>query len=203
MNISLKWVSLLSGSILLCASAVSADIEVDAGVQAVMEAQAEVKPTSYELSKLAIDLVDESAARKNYVTDPSKPVYFAKGSASRNVSPTNPNFLNIRELIATEAILRAKTDLIISRMATASASEFIALAGPSIQAQLAQASSQQKAAQEQLDRQLESLKAEAATLAEGLDAALAAEAKGITWDDRGKRLLDSIIKKLDETYDSK
>ncbi|HAY45111.1 MAG TPA: hypothetical protein DCY55_02385, partial [Gammaproteobacteria bacterium] len=68
MNISLKWVSLLSGSILLCASAVSADIEVDAGVQAVMEAQAEVKPTSYELSKLAIDLVDESAARKNYVT---------------------------------------------------------------------------------------------------------------------------------------
>ena len=203
MNMSLKWVSLFSGSILLCVSAVSADIEVDAGVQAVMEAQAEVKPTSYELSKLAIDLVDESAARKNYVTDPAKPVYFAKGSASRNVSPTNPNFLNIRELIATEAILRAKTDLIISRMATASASEFIALAGPSIQAQLAQASSQQKAAQEQLDRQLESLKAEAATLAEGLDAALAAEAKGITWDDRGKRLLDSIIKKLDETYDSK
>jgi hypothetical protein len=204
MNVSLQWVSLFSGSILLCASAVSAGIEVDAdaGVQAVMEAQEEVKPTTYEPSKLAIDLVDESAARKNYVTDPAKPVYFAKGSASRNVSPTNPNFLNIRELIATEAILRAKTDLIISRMATASASEFIALAGPSIQAQLDQASSQQKAAQEQLDRQLVSLKAEAGALAEGLDAALAAEAKGITWDDRGKRLLDAIIKKLDETYDS-
>ena len=201
MDVLLKSARFFVGSILLLSFSASGGIQIDAGVQAVVEAQEEVKPINYVASKLAIDVVDERAAAKNYVTDPAKPVYFAKGIAARNVSPTNPNFLNIRELIATEAILRAKTDLIISRMASASASEFVELAGASIQAQLDQAVIQQRAAQEQLERQLSSLQAETSILAEGLDSALAAEAKGITWNDQGQRLLNAIIKRLDEKYD--
>ncbi len=201
MSVLLKSARFFVGSILLLSFSASGGIQIDAGVQAVVEAQEEVKPINYVASKLAIDVVDERAAAKNYVTDPAKPVYFAKGIAARNVSPTNPNFLNIRELITTEAILRAKTDLIISRMASASASEFVELAGASIQAQLDQAVTQQRAAQEQLERQLSSLQAETSILAEGLDSALAAEAKGITWNDQGQRLLNAIIKRLDEKYD--
>jgi hypothetical protein len=178
------------------------EIEVDPGYEAVMEVQQAAGSAKFDVDKGAIDLVDEFADAKGYVTDPEKPVYFARMEASRNVSLSDPNFLKIRELIATEAILAAKADIIVSRMTTASAEEWMELAGPSIQAQLDAVVAEQKSAQVKLDAELESLQKEASTLIEGLDDALAQEAKGITWNDRGKRLLDAIIQKLDDSYDS-
>lgn len=178
------------------------EIEVDPGYEAVMEVQQAAGSAKFDVDKGAIDLVDEFADAKGYVTDPEKPVYFARMEASRNVSLSDPNFLKIRELIATEAILAAKADIIVSRMTTASAEEWMELAGPSIQAQLDAVVAEQKSAQVKLDVELESLQKEASTLIEGLDDALAQEAKGITWNDRGKRLLDAIIQKLDDSYDS-
>lgn len=178
------------------------EIEVDPGYEAVMEVQQAVGSAKFDVEKGAIDLVDEFADAKGYVTDPEKPVYFARMEASRNVSLTDPNFLKIREQIATEAILAAKGDIIVSRMTTASAEEWMELAGPSIQAQLDAVVAEQKNAQLKLDAQLENLQKEASTLIEGLDDALAEEAKGITWNDRGKALLDAIIQKLDDNYDS-
>ena len=79
MDVLLKSARFFVGSILLLSFSASGGIQIDAGVQAVVEAQEEVKPINYGASKTAKDVVDERAAAKNYVTDPAKPVYFAKG----------------------------------------------------------------------------------------------------------------------------
>ena len=202
MSVSARFANVFFGSLLLLSFNLNAGIEIDGGYEAVMDAQLTASSAKFDEEKGAIDLVDEFAAAKGYTTDPQKPVYFARMEASRNVSLSDPNFLNIRELIATEAILSAKADIIVSRMTSASVEEWIELAGPSIQAQLEEVVAEQESAQIKLDSQLKSLQKEASTLIEGLDDALAQEAKGITWDDRGKRLLDAIIQKLDESYDS-
>ena len=202
MSVTARFANVFFVSLLLLSFNLNAGIEIDAGYEAVMEVQQTASSAKYDQEKDAIDLVDEFAAAKGYTTDPKKPVYFARAEASRNVSLSDPNFLNIRELIATEAILSAKADIIVSRMTSASAEEWIELAGPSIQAQLEEVVAVQKNAQVKLDAQLGSLQKEASTLIEGLDDALAQEAMGITWNDRGKRLLDAIISKLDESYDS-
>ena len=202
MSVTARFANVLFVSLLLLSFSLNAGIEIDAGYEAVMEVQQTASSAKYDKEQGAIDLVDEFAAAKDYKTEPKKSVYFARAEASRNVSLADPNFLNIRELIATEAILSAKADIIVSRMTSASAEEWIELAGPSIQAQLEEVVAVQKNAQIKLDAQLESLQKEASALIEGLDDALAQEAMGITWNDRGKRLLDAIIQKLDESYDS-
>ncbi|HAU83917.1 MAG TPA: hypothetical protein DCW39_07940, partial [Betaproteobacteria bacterium] len=125
MSVSARFANVFFGSLLLLSFNLNAGIEIDGGYEAVMDAQLTASSAKFDEEKGAIDLVDEFAAAKGYTTDPQKPVYFARMEASRNVSLSDPNFLNIRELIATEAILSAKADIIVSRMTSASVEEWI------------------------------------------------------------------------------
>ena len=182
-----------------------AGIQVDPVSEAVLATQDNVSDSDTSQAceiKNAEDSINCFMEARGYATDPTKRRYFAVDSAARTVSATDPNFFGIRDAIASEAILKAKAQIMQGIYADSSAEEFVEVVNPSIKAQLDEASRAKEAAQLALENQLNALRKEASILAEGLDDAVAEEAKGITWGDRGKRLIDALISQLDEAYDS-
>ena len=177
----------------------------DGGVEAVYKAQENpITPPKQEPdASTPISAIEQlqnfmKSKKFNEGWDDKKGRCFAIGEASFDCeSPAmDPDFLVKREMKVKEAILRAKIAIIESINTNMSASELLHVPGSPLREKF---DAKVKAAEKTLNlmkRRLNKLK-------DYLDASEAEMLKGITWDDRGKALMDAIIKKIDEKFDSK
>jgi hypothetical protein len=153
------------------------DVHISAGEMAQNYLDAKNKRTGWNSQKGTI-LVIETAIRD--MND--DPAY-------------NGNFMNIRNMAAIEAVLRAKTAVIKSIRSDMSAADIIVGPGSNLDEQLSKDLKNAKAKFEAQKRKLERLLKEENIAYEDVQ-------DGVTFQDRFNSFFDAVIKKLDAKYDS-
>ncbi len=108
----------------------------------------------------------------------------------------NKHFMNIRNMAAIEAVLRAKTQVIKSIRSNMSAEDILVGPGSNLDDALAADLKNAKRKLEAQERKLKKLLKEE-------NIAYDAVQEGVTFKDRANSFFDATIKKLDEQYDSK
>ena len=122
-------------------------------------------------------------------------------STASKLSSYDPDFLEIRESLAIEAVLKAKAQIIEGFNTTASAENILSMPGNPIAKQLEKERKQLSRMENDAQKNLEIAQREVVQLMNAVDQAQADELDGPGWNDRWERLLDAAIKKLDSSYD--
>ena len=118
-----------------------------------------------------------------------------------SVEAYDPDFLQIRESLAVEAMLAAKRSIIESISSDVDALQSVVKFDNPVMKQLQEKQNLYQKAIEQRNRQAELAKAETTELLRGVDDAQAEVIAGATVGDRFMELLEAGIKKLDSSYD--
>jgi hypothetical protein len=174
------------------------DLQGDAGVEAVQQAQEE-PPAKYVPNKTAEEQLQEFMQSKQWFSgwDEQKKRYFAISEAAMNLDePTaDKAFYLKREMLAKRAVLRAKAEIIQFIMTRMSAADRLSVPGTDVYAQLGED-------YEAAEAKLRSQKDKIAKLLKEHNEAEAEMLAGATTRDRINSLLDAAIKKLDKEYSS-
>lgn len=179
-------------------------INDDAGTEAVYEAQKEpvqppVQKADVTTPVTAAEQLNKFMEKKgwNPKYDDKKKRFFVVETAEFDCqSPAiDADFLVKREMKTKEAILRAKIQIIEFVNSKMSASDQITLPGHPLREKF---DAKIKAAEKEFDLMKDRLE----KFKEYMDKDEAAMIAGVTWSDRGKAFIDSLIKKIDEQYDS-
>jgi len=118
-----------------------------------------------------------------------------------SVEAYDPDFLQVRESLAVEAMLAAKRSIIESISSDVDALQSVVKFDNPVMKQLQEKQNLYQKAIEQRNRQAELAKAETTELLRGVDDAQAEVIAGATVGDRFMELLEAGIKKLDSSYD--
>jgi len=177
-------------------------VENDGGLEAVITAQEAAPPLA---GPDAYDQIDAWLEDKGWdqgwdVKNKRIITIIETGSKIRKSNPSQ--MILKREMLFGEAELSAKALIIQTFLTSASAKTLLSVPGNPIAKQIKEQAKAYdasfEAAEERLKYAKDDLKAQ--TLA--YDKALLDELEGVTIDDRGAALLDGLIKKLDEKYDT-
>jgi hypothetical protein len=169
------------------------------GTEVVLAAQRQ--PLQYEPEMTASDQIEAYMGKKEWYEgwDDEKKRFFVLEMLSFNTkNPKDPQesaFLTKREVLARQAVINAKVQIIEFLNTEMSAEEKITIPGTDVHAEL---NARFEAARQKILDQ----KAVVAKMMQQLDAAEAADLEGVTTMDRLPELMDAVIKKLDDSYDS-
>ena len=179
----------------------------DKGAEAVQAAQ----DSPIQAPKVKIE--SSSRVLKNYLKDRLKIQirgYDSKknrivviGSAGENLTPSQmqgESFVDLRSMLAVEAQLKAKAQIIESIMSKMSASQILDMPGNPIAKQLGDRKKALEAKIKAADDNVRALRGLIAQSQGALDEAIINELNGITVGDRFGALMDAIITKVDESY---
>ena len=180
------------------AEAVADAVGHDAGAEAVYQAQ--VNPgVHYEANRTAQDQLGEYAQAKGFFDgwDEARKRYFVTQAEAFNLEDprTDRNFLIKREMLAKQAVLRAKADIIRFINSEMSAMDQIDVPGTDLYNEL-------NAEYEAIRGSIESQQRMLARLLERIDAAEAKALAGASFDDRVNALVEAAVKRLDGEFNA-
>lgn len=175
-------------------------VESDGGLEAVSEVQSGAASIVFVESISADKQIQNLMKKKKYNEgwDDGKKRFFVKTSSSFNSEdPSYDNtFIVKREIMAKMAVLKAKAEVIEWINSEMSAKEQLTMPGTDVHAEL-------NAEYNKQVKKINVQRRKVAKLLDSVDAAQAAELRGVTFGDHFNILLDAAIRKLDETYSSK
>jgi hypothetical protein len=174
----------------------------DGGLEAVITAQESTPPVA---GPDAYDQIDAWLKDKGWKQgwDVKNKRIITLIETGAKIRKSNPSQMIVkREMLFAEAELSAKALIIQTFLTEASAKTVLSIPGNPIAEQVEAQQKQYDASIAEASERLKYAKADLEAQTQAYDKALLDDLEGVTINDRGAALLDGLIKKLDEQYDS-